>query len=76
MFIIADGKAYLQTDKGYVGVEIYSDKVLSVGGRAKKTVKGKAMSLKTIRLKFQVTEDNPLLFDKTKKVEDNVDEQE
>jgi len=68
MFIYQDGKIYIQDDKGLVGVNIYSDKVLMIDTeKAKLKPTGVPYELWVLKLKFNITDDIAYIFPVTKK---------
>ena len=70
MFFVSGNKIYLQkSETNYVGVEIYSDKVLELEGVSKRKLDDtfKHMTLAVIKLKFSVTKEKPYIFEVPKK---------
>ena len=62
MFILQDGKVYIQDKKGIIGVEIYTDKILPVKGSETKLGIHERLTALEVRCRFNIREDNPYIF--------------
>lgn len=68
MFVLKNGNIYLATEKQLVGVNVYSDKVVTVeGSEIQKRQPYTQVTLATAKLKFGITEDTPYTFPIEKK---------
>lgn len=67
MLIYQDGKLYIEKGKSLVGVDIDSGKVSETKEKATRKKSSRVVTLSDVRLKFNITEENPYKFPVTKK---------
>ena len=72
MFILQNGKVYIQDKNKLVGVEIYTDNVIKVKGTETEFLDVyEIYDAVTIKKKFNIREDNPYIFPQEKGVDVN-----
>lgn len=72
MFILQDGKLYVQEGKKIIGVDIYSDKITKVKGTEETLKSHTVLTPFEMKSRLNIREDNPYIFPKPKKVEKEV----